>query len=245
MGFGFAQPPVVESASTKDLQQGYSTFQAEAQNLDPTYCPATVNTDGWQETQAAWKLLFPMITVVLCFLHSVLGIQDHLRRNQELFSVVSQKLWDLYHAGSKKEFAEELAKLLDWANPETLEEHPLENYPTVREKLQKLEQKATQFEAAYDHPGAYRTSNALDRLMNYQDRVLYAMQYFHGTLESARLQVRAMALIWNFHPYCARTLANDMTLSSPFEDLNGFCYHDNWLHNLLIAGSMNGYRCTT
>ena len=84
-----AQPPVVENASTKDLQQGYSTFQAEAQNLDPTYCPATVNTDGWQETQAAWKLLFPMITVVLCFLHSVLGIQDHLRRNQELFSVVS------------------------------------------------------------------------------------------------------------------------------------------------------------
>ena len=142
-----------------------------------------------------------------------------------------------------------MAKLLDWANPdansEPLEEHPLENYPTVREKLQKLEQRATQFEAAYDHPGAYRTSNALDRLMNYQDRVLYAMQYFHGTLESARLQVRAMALIWNFHPDCARTLANDMTLSSPFEDLNGFCYHGNWLHNLLIAGSMNGYRCTT
>ncbi len=23
-------------------------------------------------------------------------------------------------------------------------------------------------------------------------------------------------------------------------DLNGFQYHDNWLHNLLIASSMNG-----
>jgi hypothetical protein len=36
--------------------------------------------------------------------------------------------------------------------------------------------------------------------MNHQDRRLYAMCYFHGTLESARLAVRAMALLWNFHP---------------------------------------------
>jgi hypothetical protein len=27
---------------------------------------------------------------------------------------------------------------------------------------------------------------------------------------------------------------------SPFEDLNGFRYHDNWLRNLLIASSLNG-----
>lgn len=27
---------------------------------------------------------------------------------------------------------------------------------------------------------------------------------------------------------------------SPFEDLNGFRYHDNWLHNFLIASSLNG-----
>jgi hypothetical protein len=31
------------------------------------------------------------------------------------------------------------------------------------------------------------------------------MQYFHGTKDSARLQLRAMALIWNFHPYGSRT----------------------------------------
>jgi len=30
--------------------------------------------------------------------------------------------------------------------------------------------------------------------------------------------------------------------AAPFKDLNGFEYHDNWLRNLLIAGSMNGYR---
>ena len=78
--------------------------------------------------------------------------------------------------------------------------------------------------------------------MNYQDRLLYNMQYFHGTKHSARLQLRAMALIWNFHPYGSRTKFNNPSRSSPFQDLNGFQYHDNWLHNLLIASSMNGRR---
>ena len=81
----------------------------------------------------------------------------------------------------------------------------------------------------------------LDRLMNYQDRLLYNMQYFHGTLDSDRLHLRAMALLWNFHPYGSRTKFNNLSRSSPFKDLNGFRYHDNWLRNLLIAGSMNGY----
>lgn len=83
---------------------------------------------------------------------------------------------------------------------------------------------------------------AFDRLMNYQDRLLYNMQYFHGTKDSARLQLRAMALIWNFHIYGSRTKFNNPSWSSPFKDINGFQDHDNWLHNLLIASSMNGRR---
>jgi hypothetical protein len=77
--------------------------------------------------------------------------------------------------------------------------------------------------------------------MNHQDRYLYAMPYFHGTFESGRLQMRAMALLWNFHPYGQRTRLKGGDRSSPFGELNGFVYHENWLHNLLIAGSMNGY----
>ena len=57
---------------------------------------------------------------------------------------------------------------------------------------------------------------------------------------SARLYLRSMALIWNFHPYGTRTRSQYSTRISPFSDLNGFSYHDNWLHNLLIASSMNG-----
>ncbi len=101
---------------------------------------------------------------------------------------------------------------------------------------------APAFKRAYHHPAAYRTSNALDRLMNYQDRLLYAMQYFHGTPASATLYVRAMALLWNFHPYDRKTQAKYGVQASPFERANGFRYHENWLENLLIAASLNGRR---
>src|SRR5512144_1874669 len=97
-----------------------------------------------------------------------------------------------------------------------------------------------QFACAYRFPGAHRTSNALDRLMKHQDRRFYAMRYLHGTPEAARLAVRAMALQWNFHPYGARSRRDAPTRRSPFHDLNGFEYHPNWLHNLLIASSMGG-----
>jgi hypothetical protein len=94
---------------------------------------------------------------------------------------------------------------------------------------------------AYDFPQGYRTSNALDRLMNHQDSYIYGMKYFHGNIQSACIQMRAMALLWNFHPYGQRTKQGHPERSSPFAKLNGFVYHENWLHNLLIAGSMNGY----
>jgi hypothetical protein len=96
------------------------------------------------------------------------------------------------------------------------------------------------FTPASDCPQAHRTSNAVDRLLNDQDRVLDAMRYCHATTASARLAVRAMALQGNFHPYGARLRRDQPSRVSPFHDLNGFQYHPNWLHNLLIASSMGG-----
>jgi hypothetical protein len=69
------------------------------------------------------------------------------------------------------------------------------------------------------------------------------MQYFHGSMASARQALRAMAMLWNFHPYSRKTQAKHPFSQSPFEDLNGFRYHDHWLKNLLIAASMNGRNC--
>jgi len=68
------------------------------------------------------------------------------------------------------------------------------------------------------------------------------MQYFHGNLTSARLTVRSLALLWNFRPYCRKTRARKQGQLCPFESLNGFRYHDDWLRNLLIASSLNGRR---
>ena len=96
------------------------------------------------------------------------------------------------------------------------------------------------FTPAYDCPQAHRTANAVDRLSNSQDRVLYARRSCHATTARARLAVRAMALQWNLHPYGPRLRRDQPARVSPFDDLNGFQYHPNWLHNLLIASALGG-----
>jgi len=40
------------------------------------------------------------------------------------------------------------------------------------------------------------------------------MQYFHGSEAAARLYLRAVVLIWNFHPYGKRTTATAQVLLS-------------------------------
>jgi hypothetical protein len=226
---------MVATAETPDLQHGYGQFRDEAQALNPDYQPETVTTDGWEHTQTAWKSLFPGIAIILCFLHSVLDIQQRCRRNPTIRRKLTGRLWHLYQAPSKLHFAQRLRRLRQWTRRNVKQ-------PSILKRLLNLKAKSRQFQVAYDHPEAPRTSNQVDRLMNYQDRLLYTMQYFHGSEVSARLHLRAMVLLWNFHPYGSRTTVRDPNRGSPFQDLNGFVYHDNWLHNLLIAGSMNGYR---
>jgi hypothetical protein len=131
-----------------------------------------------------------------------------------------------------EKFAQRLRRLQEWG--------ALVDHDTVRQKLSNLGTKAPDLKLAFDFPQAHRTSNTLDRLMHFQDRLLVGMQYFRGSQDSALLQCRAMALLWNFHPYGRRTRSKNPCKSSALEELNGFCYHENWLHNLLIAGSMNG-----
>jgi hypothetical protein len=99
-----------------------------------------------------------------------------------------------------------------------------------------------EFTPACDCPQAARTSNGVDRLLNHLDRLLYAACYGHSTPGSLRLAVRAMALQWNFHPYGKRLREEKPKRTSPFYDLNGFVYHANLLHNLLIASSLGGLR---
>ena len=58
---------------------------------------------------------------------------------------------------------------------------------------------------SYDHQRAHRTSNRVDRLMAFLDRACFNAQAFHGTVTSAELRVRALALLFNtavLAPYC-------------------------------------------
>lgn len=226
---------VAQSADTEGLTPAYREFQREALAVHPNYQPQSVNTDGWQATQNAWKTLFPTITLMLCFLHTVLGIQHLCRRTSELFQPLTQKLWRLYSSLTPRQFAQRLRRLGEWAsNPKNSLSEPLQ------QKVLNLQANASRFKLTFELPDAYRTSNQVDRLINYQDRILYGMQYFHGTLDAARQTLRSMAMLWNFHPYCRKVQVLEPHSMSPFEDLNGFRYHDNWLRNLLIASSLNG-----
>lgn len=226
---------VVASASAEDLTAGYGEFAEEARDLAADYAPRTVCADGWEPTQAAWRAAFPRVAIVLCFLHSVITMRDKCRKNAPLRKAVLDRAWDVYTATARAQFSQRLRRFREWADVH-LADGPL------RMTVLKACAKGPRFAVAYRYPGSARTSNAVDRLMNYQDRLLYAMRYFHGTRASARLSVRAMALLWNFHPYGARARRADQKRRSPFHDVNGFEYHDNWLHNLLIASSMGGRR---
>lgn len=66
------------------------------------------------------------------------------------------------------------------------------------------------------------------------------MQYFHGSEAATKAGLRAMAMLWNFHPYGRKVQKQAPHSRSPFEDLNRFRYHDDWLRHLLIASSLNG-----
>lgn len=224
---------IAESASADDLAKAYKDFQTEALAIDPNYAPETVNTDGWQPTQQAWQELFPTITTILCFLHAWLKIEKRAKRFQEIFETLQEKTWNICHSDNRTKFAQRIRRLREWA---------VGNIPAsdLLCKVLELCANSALFQLAFDYPNAYRTSANLDRLMNYQDRILYAAQYFHGTLESAKLYLRASALLWNFHPFGARTRSAFPNRRSPFEDLNGFHYHENWLHNFLIASSLGG-----
>ena len=227
---------VSPGAGAKDLTAAYQEFADEAKNVNPDYVPETVNTDGWDATQKAWLKIFPGITIILCFLHAFLGIRQRCSKKlRKLYFEIGDRVWETYRAETKKSFSQRIRRLREWADKNVKND-------IVLSKILALCNKKERFIVAYDHPDACRTSNMLDRLMRWMDEYLFNRKYFHGTFESAKLTIRAWALLRNFQPYCPRALGNKTELVSAAEKFNGFRYSDNWLENLLISASMGGYR---
>jgi len=224
---------LTEAADDEHLQDAYSTFHEEARDVDPTYTPATVNTDGWKATQKAWRTLFSGIAVILCFLHGFLKVRDRSRKDHDLH----RRIWEVYWAATSRQFTKRMQAFHDWWQSKS--------WPTpVREALGKLWNHRQEYAASYQHPGCHRTSNLVDRLTNRLYRVLYAGRGLHGHQASSERRLRGWALLLNFRPYAPRS-GPPRAYQSPAHALNRKKYHDHWLHNLQVSASMAGYRQST
>ena len=224
-----------ESAGYPDLKKAYNVFKKEALDVDPDYTPVSVNTDGWDPTRNAWKKLFPAVSVIACFLHVFIGIRSRCSKKfKDIFRIFSTGFRNCYKAESKASFSQRVRRLHEWSSDD-------DDIPAViTETIRKLRKNLSDFSKAYDFTAAHRTSNMIDRLMQRMDRHLFSTKFFHGNLDSSNLSIRAWALIENFAPFNPRTSIKHGGTACPAEKLNGFRYHENWLHNLLISGSLGG-----
>jgi hypothetical protein len=221
------------TADADGLTEAYGVFQEEVFHVNPDYAPETINMDGWKATQLAWQTLFPLIVIINCFLHAFLKIRDRCQKcYQDLYSEISQHVWDVYHAENATVFSERIEQLALWAQANVAGK--------TLDAIEKLCANAALFQKTFQYPHAYRTSNMIDRQMLPLDRWLFSARYFHGHLSSAEYQVRAWALFHNFWHYCPRAKIRK-SFNSPVHKLNSFVYHHNWLHNLLISSSISGF----
>ena len=112
----------------------------------------------------------------------------------------------------------------------------------VLEQVQKLCGRAREYGEAYHQPGAQRTSNMLDRVMRSMNRYFDSGQHLHGSAQACAQHCRAWALLHNFRPWHPAVTRVHGGHQSPAERLNRHRYHGDWLQNLLVSGSLAGYR---
>jgi hypothetical protein len=224
---------VVDACDEAGLTEGYGLFRQEAQDVEPGYAPETVNTDGWQSTQLAWRALFPLVVLLRCFLHGWLSIRDGCKKHPA-FQALSERVWGAYRAPHRRAFAQRLRRLREWAQRTLSGE--------ILERTLRLCGRSPEYGAAYAHPGGHRTSTMLDRVMRSMNAYFVGCQHLHGSAEATRLHARAWALLHNFAPWSPQGQRANDGYRCPAERLNRHRYHDNWLHNLLVSASLAGYR---
>jgi len=225
---------VTEDPYEESLTKAYSVFAKESRNIDPNYSPKSVNLDGWEATKLAMSSLFTGIVIIHCFLHGFIKIRDRCRKSP-LFDVICGKVWHVYRSANKKIFAQRLRRFKDWSNKHV-------KMPGTLSKILTLCDRSKLYQTAYDYPDGYRTSNAIDRNFKQLKKSIFTRQNFHGSLKTTNNAVRSWALLHNYHPYCLKKVKSRDIYMSPATEINGFCYSKNWLKNLLISSSMNGYR---
>lgn len=224
---------VTDAADEEHLKQAYGTFAAEARAVNPAYAPETVNTDGWWATGNAFRALFQQVVVVLCFLHGFLKIRDRCRKDHDLH----RRIWAIYQAPTAEAFRTEMDAFRMWFESGSWSS-------SVRDMVEKLFKRREQYEVGYAHPGCYRTSNQVDRLMNRLTRLMYAGRGLHGHQHTTQLRLRGWALLHNFREFAPRS-NQKRPFQSPAHRLNQKAYHKHWVHNLQVSASLGGTRGNT
>jgi hypothetical protein len=225
---------LAQTAGAEDLQAAYAVFRQEARDAEPGYRPRTVSVDGWAATSQAWRALFPLVALLRCFLHGWLAIRSRGKLSAA-FAALSGKVWEAFHAPDRRSFAQRLRRLGEWAQGQGLTEW-------LREQVERLCGRAREYGAAYRHPGGHRTSNMLDRLMRPMSRYFEDAQHLHGSPQACERHCRAWALLHNFRPWHPATARANGGWRSSAERLNQHRYHEDWLQNLLVSASLDGYR---
>jgi hypothetical protein len=223
-----------QSADKEDLTKAYQVFKDEALCADSDYKPQTVNTDGWKGTIGAWQLLFTSITLIRCFLHSWLPIRDRSKKLKENFFELGRLVWSVYQAESVELQKERLLELLNWSITNTS--------GVILDKIVSLCNRSGEWALHYSHPGCYRTSNGLDRLMRRQRKYFDTGQHFHGDIESGNRRCRAWAILYNYWDWSPPAIRNNDGIRCPAERFNGKRYADSWLQNLLVAAKMKNHK---
>src|SRR5215475_3031399 len=162
---------VVEAADTVTLEQGYGEFAKEAKALAPAYQARAVCTDGWEATRQAWRGLFPKMKVVLCLLHSILKMKKY--GAGQLRHRVLDRAGHVYQAATKRQLAQRLRRVAAWT--------PAPLSGAVAQMGLKRCRRRSDCTPAYAGPQAHRTSNAVERLLDYHDRLLAVLFYGTGT----------------------------------------------------------------
>lgn len=226
---------VTNAADEENLTIAYSVFAKESIDVEPQYQVQTANTDGWKATaNALHNALGQSLIIINCFLHALLSIKNvATKKTAEIFEQIKDKAWNIYKSKDKHTFSQRMRRFKVWSK--TINDNK------IKDKVLKLCDKKYSFMSYYDFKSAYRTSNMIDRLMDFMDKFLYNRKYLKGKKSTAQKSITAFCLMHNFRPYSPATVKKQK-VSSPFEKLNGFQYHDNWLQNLLIATSRNGFR---
>jgi hypothetical protein len=222
------------TAGTDDLRAAYEAYAREARDIRPDYRPRTVSVDGWASTHQAWLALFPLVSLLRCFLHGWLNIRSRGKLS-ESFRELSAKVWEAYRAPSRRGFAQRLRRLREWAGRQRMS-------VWLAEQVGKLCGRSSEYALAYSHPGGHRTSNMLDRVMRSMNRYFDDGQHLHGGAAACDRHCRAWALLYNFRPWNPATARANDGWRSPAERLNEHRYHDDWLQNLLISASLGGFR---